>query len=242
MQVIVCKDYEEVSQRAADILEAAIREKPDCVLGLATGSSPVGMYKELIRRYEAGKLDFSQVQTFNLDEYYPIEPTDPQSYRYFMNDVFFRHINIPQGHDHVPHGYEEAETVCRAYEEMIRKAGGIDLQVLGIGGNGHIAFNEPADTFAERTHVVDLEESTIRANARFFADEADVPRRAVTMGIGTILQARKILLIASGAGKAEALRGMVEGPVTPHLPASALQQHPDVTILADEAAASLLQN
>ena len=242
MHVEVFHSYEELSRRAADLVSEVIQQKPDCVLGLATGSSPLGLYHELIHRYEEGSLDFSKVQSFNLDEYFPIDPSNPQSYRYFMNENLFRHINIPLENTHVPHGNDEdIEAVCTAYENMIQASPGIDIQVLGIGGNGHIAFNEPADAFASRTHQVDLEESTIQANARFFASEDDVPRKAITMGIGTIMKARRILLIANGKKKTQAVKACVEGPITPACPASVLQLHPDVFILAHKEAAALLK-
>ena len=241
IDVIKCKDIDEISRRAAFLVAETIHRNPRCILGLATGSSPVGMYQTLVKIYEGGTLDFSKVRSFNLDEYYPIQPEDPQSYRYFMNTNFFDHINIDPANTHVPLGNaEDPEKFCQAYDLMIEAAGGIDLQVLGIGNNGHIAFNEPDDHFPAGTHVVDLQESTIKANARFFASEADVPRKAITMGIGSIMKARRIILLASGAAKAEAVKACVEGPITPACPASALQLHPDVTLFVDEAAASLL--
>ena len=241
IHIIKCKDEDELSRRAAFMVAETVHRDPRCVLGLATGSSPVGMYKTLIKICEGGTLDFSKVHTFNLDEYYPIKPDDPQSYRYFMNDNFFDHINIDKANTHVPHGdAEDPEAICEDYDLMIQEAGGIDLQVLGIGNNGHIAFNEPADHFPAGTHIVDLQESTIQANARFFASADEVPRRAITMGIGSIMQAKRIILLASGEAKAEAVRACIEGPITPTCPASALQLHPDVTIFVDEAAAKLL--
>ncbi len=241
MDIIKCKDEDEMSRRAASLVAEAIHRDPHSILGLATGSSPVGMYKNLVKFYEQGTLDFSKVRSFNLDEYYPIQPEDPQSYRHFMNENLFDHINIDPANTHVPQGNaEDPEAVCEAYDLMIQAAGGIDLQILGIGNNGHIAFNEPADHFPAGTHLVDLQESTIKANARFFASEADVPRQAISMGIGSILRAKRIILLASGEAKAEAVKACVEGPITPFCPASALQLHPDVTIFVDEAAAKLL--
>ena len=195
IDVIKCKDINEISRRAAFLVAETIHRNPRCILGLATGSSPVGMYQTLVKIYEGGTLDFSKVRSFNLDEYYPIQPEDPQSYRYFMNTNLFDHINIDPANTHVPLGNaEDPEKFCQAYDLMIEAAGGIDLQVLGIGNNGHIAFNEPDDHFPAGTHVVDLQESTIKANSRFFASEADVPRKAITMGLGSIMQARRIIL------------------------------------------------
>ena len=220
---------------------AQITLKNDSVLGLATGSTPVGMYQELIRRHEAGELDFSRVRSVNLDEYVGLERTHDQSYFYFMNDNLFKHVNIDPAQTFLPDGTnKDTEAECRRYHEVILGMGGVDMQLLGIGGNGHIGFNEPADAFAARTHCVKLAESTIQANARFFASEDDVPRYALSMGIGEIMAAKKILILASGKAKAEAVRGMVAGPVNPQMPASILQFHPDVTLVADAEALSLL--
>lgn len=241
--MIICraKDYEELSRKAANIISAQIIMKPDCVLGLATGGSPVGTYKELIRRYEMGDLDFSQVSSVNLDEYRGLSPENDQSYRYFMNTNLFDHVNIDKARTHVPNGLEpDADKACADYNTIIAKSGGIDLQLLGLGHNGHIGFNEPADTFSLETNCVDLQESTIAANTRFFEKEEDVPRQAYTMGIGNIMQAKKIVVVVSGKDKANILREVVKGPITPRVPASALQLHPDVTIVADEAALSVL--
>lgn len=241
--MIICraKDYDEMSRRAANIISAQIIMKPDCVLGLATGGSPVGTYKELIRRYEMGDLDFSQVSSINLDEYKGLAPENDQSYRYFMNTNLFDHVNIDKAHTHVPNGLEpDAQKACADYNAIIAEMGGIDLQLLGLGHNGHIGFNEPADTFTLETNCVDLQPSTIEANTRFFACEADVPRQAYTMGIGNIMQAKKIVVVVSGKDKAKILREVICGPITPRVPASALQLHPDVTIVADEDALSLL--
>lgn len=239
--VIKTKNYEEMSRRAAAIMAAQITLKNDSVLGLATGSTPVGMYQELIRRHEAGELDFSRVRSVNLDEYVGLERTHDQSYFYFMNDNLFKHVNIDPAQTFLPDGTnKDTEAECRRYHEVILGMGGVDMQLLGIGGNGHIGFNEPADAFAARTHCVKLAESTIQANARFFASEDDVPRYALSMGIGEIMAAKKILILASGKAKAEAVRGMVAGPVSPQMPASILQFHPDVTLVADAEALSLL--
>ena len=241
--MIICraKDYEELSRRAANIISAQIIMKPDCVLGLATGGSPVGTYKELIKRYEMGDLDFGQVTSVNLDEYKGLSPENDQSYRYFMNVNLFDHVNIDKSRTYVPDGLEpDAAKACADYNAIIDAVGGIDLQLLGLGHNGHIGFNEPADAFTLETNCVDLQASTIEANKRFFASEADVPRQAYTMGIGNIMQAKKIVVVVSGKDKAEILRKVVCGPITPQVPASVLQLHPDCTIVADEAALSLL--
>ncbi|MCI8406467.1 MAG: glucosamine-6-phosphate deaminase [Oscillospiraceae bacterium] len=237
MKLIHCKDYQEMSKKAAEIFAAQVILKPDCVLGLATGSTPVGTYEHLIEWYKAGILDFSQVKTVNLDEYVGLDETSDQSYRYFMNHNLFDHINIDKANTNVPNGKAPdiaAET--DRYEALIKSLGGIDVQLLGIGNNGHIAFNEPHDAFDGRTHEVQLTESTIQANARFFASMDDVPKRAVSMGIGTIMQARKIVLIANGPKKADIIYETCFGPITPNVPASALQLHPDVTIIVDEDA------
>jgi glucosamine-6-phosphate deaminase len=230
-----------MSKKAANIIGAQVIMKPDCVLGLATGSSPIGTYKEMIARYEAGDLDFSKVTSVNLDEYKGLSGDHDQSYRYFMNTNFFNHINIRKECTFVPDGTEpDSDKACAAYNKTIEEVGGIDLQLLGLGHNGHIGFNEPTDCFPQVTHCVDLTESTIKANTRFFASEADVPRQAYTMGIQNIMLARKIVVVVSGEDKAEILKKVVEGPVTPQVPASVLQLHPDVTIVADAAAASKL--
>lgn len=242
VKVLVCKDYETLSKKAAGILAGIVNVKPTAILGLATGSSPVGTYKELIKLYENGLLDFSQVRTYNLDEYYPLEPTNDQSYHFFMNDNLFDHVNIDKNNVHVPDGNAaDMNEACESYEKMLNEIGGVDIQVLGIGGNGHIGFNEPCDTFVGPTHVVELTESTIQANSRFFEKIEDVPTKAISMGIGSIMKAKKILLVANGAGKADAIAKTLEGPITPNVPASVLQLHPDVTIIIDEAAAANLK-
>lgn len=241
IKIIKAKNYDEMSHRAANVMAAQITLKNDSVLGLATGSTPIGMYQELIRRYEAGDLDFSQVRSVNLDEYVGLGREHDQSYFYFMNEQLFQHVNIDKAQTFLPDGTNpDAEAECRRYHDVIMSMGGVDMQLLGIGGNGHIGFNEPAEAFAPCTHCVKLAESTIRANARFFASEDDVPRHAISMGIGEIMAAKKILILASGKAKAEAVKGMVAGPVTPQMPASILQFHPDVTLVADEEALSLL--
>lgn len=241
--MVICKakDYKELSRKAANIISAQVILKPDCVLGLATGSSPIGTYEELIQWNKRGDLDFSAVTTVNLDEYKGLSPENDQSYRYFMNTNLFNHVNIDKSHTFVPDGLEpDAEKACKDYDAIVEKVGGIDLQLLGLGHNGHIGFNEPADTFTPCTNCVDLTASTIEANKRFFESEADVPRQAYTMGIGTIMRAKKIVVVVSGSDKAEILKKVVDGPITPQVPASVLQLHPDVTIVADEAAAALL--
>lgn len=241
IKVIVCKDYDTLSKKAAALFAAVVAQNPEAVLGLATGSSPVGTYQELIRLYEEGLLDFSNIKTVNLDEYYPLSPENDQSYHYFMDKNLFDHINIQKANVHVPNGNAaDIELACQEHEETIRELGGIDIQLLGIGNNGHIAFNEPDESFSGGTHVVKLTQSTIQANARFFERVEDVPTQAISMGIGSIMHARKIVLVANGEGKAQAIRDTLEGPITPKVPASVLQLHPDVTILVDEAAASLL--
>ncbi|RGU95557.1 glucosamine-6-phosphate deaminase [Clostridium sp. AF15-17LB] len=239
MKIYRAKDYEDMSRKAANIISSEVILKPDCVLGLATGSTPIGTYKNLIRSYENGDLDFSDVTSVNLDEYKGLGPDHDQSYRYFMNHNLFDHINIDKARTFVPDGLEaDSDKACQAYNDIIAGCGGIDLQLLGLGHNGHIGFNEPADEFEKETHCVDLTESTIEANKRFFASESDVPRQAYTMGIKTIMQARKVLVVVSGIDKADILAKVVNGPVTPAVPASILQMHNDVIIVADEAALS----
>lgn len=237
MNIYKTKDYEEMSRRAASIIAAQILMKPECVLGLATGSSPIGLYQQLIKQYQNGELDFSKVTTINLDEYQGLGPEHEQSYRKFMNDNLFDHVNIDKSRTYVPNGIEkDIEKACSTHDRIIAQSGGIDLQLLGIGANGHIGFNEPGESFPCGTHCVKLSQSTIDANKRFFASEADVPRYAYTMGIANIMQARKILLIVSGSAKANALKHALYGPVTPHVPASILQLHADVTVVADAEA------
>lgn len=242
MRFIVCDSHEEIARLGADMIEEVMKAKKDAVLGLATGSTPVDMYAELIRRYEAGKLDFSPVRSVNLDEYYPLAPDNDQSYRYFMNHNLFDHVNIKKENTNVPNGLaEDPAAFCASYEQMIKDLGGIDIQVLGIGGNGHIAFNEPAEALDPLTHLTDLTPETIAANSRFFESEADVPRRALTMGMGTILNARKILLLATGAAKADAIATLMSGKLTTSCPASLLNLHADVTVICDRAAAAKVE-
>lgn len=241
MKIYRAKDYEDLSRKAANIISAQVILKPDCVLGLATGSTPIGTYKNLIAAYNNGDLDFSQVMSINLDEYKGLGPEHDQSYRYFMNHNLFDHINIDKTRTFVPDGLEaDADKACQDYNDIINGCGGVDLQLLGLGHNGHIGFNEPSDIFEKETHCVDLTESTIEANKRFFASEADVPRRAYTMGIQNIMQARKVLVVVSGSDKAEILDKVVNGPITPAVPASILQMHNDVIIVADDAALARL--
>lgn len=241
MRFIVTKDYNDMSRKAANIISAQIITKPNCVLGLATGSTPVGTYKQLVEWYNKGDLDFSEVSTVNLDEYKGLDHDNDQSYYYFMMNNLFKHVNIDLSKTHVPDGTEpDPEKACADYEKIVNKYGGADLQLLGLGHNGHIGFNEPADDFPKVTHCVDLTESTIKANARFFEKIEDVPTQAYTMGIGTIFKAKRILLIASGKDKAEIVKKAFCGPIDPRVPASILQLHPDVTIVLDEDAASLL--
>lgn len=241
MLIYKTKNYEEMSRKAAALIAAQIIAKPDSILGLATGSSPVGTYHCLIKAYENGDLDFSNVKSINLDEYKGLSPENDQSYRYFMNTNLFDHINIDKSNTYVPNGLEmDTEKACSEYNEIISQSGGIDLQLLGLGPNGHIGFNEPDHVFIARTHCVNLTESTIEANKRFFESVDDVPRQAYTMGIQNIMSAKKIVVVVSGANKAEALAKAVNGPIDPQVPASILQLHPDVTIVADETALSML--
>lgn len=239
MRIYRTKDSADMSREAANIISAQIIMKPDCVLGLATGSTPIGLYKQLIEWYQKGDLDFSEVRTVNLDEYKGISRENDQSYYYFMHQNLFDHVNVPEGNTHLPDGMAlDPEKECDRYNNLIQSMGGVDLQLLGIGHNGHIGFNEPGDSFDKQVHCVNLTESTIEANKRFFASADEVPRQAYTMGIGNILQAKKILVVANGEGKAEIVKKAFFGPVTPQVPASILQLHQDVVLVADEAALS----
>lgn len=239
MRIIEAKDYQEMSRKAAEVIAAQVTMKPNCVLGLATGSSPIGTYDQLVEWYEKGDLDFSTVKTVNLDEYRGLTHDNDQSYYYFMHEHLFDRVNIDPANTNVPDGTEpDAKKECARYEELIKSYGGIDLQLLGLGHNGHIGFNEPADAFTVTTNCVDLTESTIEANKRFFASADDVPKQAYTMGIGTIMKAKKILVVVNGEGKADIVAKAFFGPVTPEVPASVLQLHPDVTIVADTEALS----
>jgi len=239
MRFIKEKDYKALSKRAGSIIASQVILNPNCVLGLATGSSPIGTYEYLIELYKNGLLDFENVKTVNLDEYAGLKHTDPQSYFQFMKVNLFDKINIKS--TRVPNGNtSNLEDECEIFEDYIAKLGGVDLQLLGLGHNGHIGFNEPADSFSVKTHIVDLSESTINANERFFNNKDEVPRQAITMGIGTIMKARKILLIVNGKAKADIVKQAFLGAVTPNVPASILQLHPDVTIVGDEEAFSKL--
>lgn len=232
MRVIETKSYAELSRKAANLISAQVLSKPDSVLGLATGSTPIGTYKQLIEWYEKGDLDFSEVKSINLDEYVGLTGDHDQSYRYFMNTNLFNHVNIDKAKTNVPSGVaEDLEAECKRYDALIEEMGGIDLQLLGIGHNGHIGFNEPADSFVVPTHVVELGETTINANARFFSSADEVPKKAVTMGIKAIMQAKKVLLIANGPDKKAIVEKALYGPVTPEVPASILQFHPDLTVV-----------
>lgn len=241
MKILIVKDYNEMSRKAANIVASQIILKPDSVIGLATGDTPKGMYKELVKLYEDDDIDFAQVKTFNLDEYYGLDKENPESYHYYMMENLFKHVNIKEENINVPNGMAESiEKECQGYERRIEEAGGIDLQVLGIGRNGHIGFNEPDLKFEAKTHLVKLDEDTIKANSRFFDSIEEVPKLAISMGIKTIMHARKIILLASGKEKAEAIYRTVNGKITPEVPASVLQLHPDVTLIVDKEAASLL--
>ncbi len=231
-----------MSALAADMIERQLLSKPNSVLGLATGSTPIGTYRELIRRHKEKGLDFSQVTSFNLDEYVGLAPSHPQSYRYFMDEHLFKNINIPPGNIHVPYGHADSVLdFCAWYEDQIKRAGGIDLQILGIGGDGHIAFNEPGSSLGSRTRLKTLTEQTIKDNARFFSNSDEVPKFAITMGVGTILEARRILMLANGPAKAEIIAQAIEGPITAQVSASALQLHRDAIVIVDQAAGSKLR-
>lgn len=235
MRFIKVENYEQLSRKAGNIIAAQVIANPESVIGLATGSSPLGTYKHLIEANKNGDVDFSAVTTVNLDEYIGLDGTNDQSYRYFMNTNLFNHINIDIANTFVPDGCaSDMEKVCNDYDERIKKLGGIDLQLLGIGVDGHIGFNEPDSSFTKATHVVDLHPSTIEANSRFFEDESMVPRKAVTMGMGSIMSAKKILFIANGKAKKEIVDKAFFGPITPEVPASILQLHPDVTVIYSE--------
>ncbi len=239
MRIYKAKDYKSMSRKAANILSAQIIMKPDCVLGLATGSTPIGTYDQLVEWYKKGDLNFSEVKTVNLDEYKGLDRANDQSYYYFMQKHLFERVNIDLENTYLPNGMEaDSEKEAFRYTSLIRSLGGVDLQLLGIGRNGHIGFNEPGEAFEKDVHCVNLTDSTIEANKRFFASAADVPKQAYTMGIKTIMQAKKIILLASGEDKADAVAKAFWGEVTPQVPASILQLHNDVTLVADEAALS----
>ena len=242
MEIIVADTYEEMSSAAGQVVAQVLNAKPDAVLGLATGSTPLGLYKEMARMHRQEGLDFSQARTFNLDEYVGLKADHPQSYHHFMNENLFKHINIPPQNVHIPSGTTDNYTAfCRWYERRIKACGGIDLQVLGIGSDGHIGFNEPASSLGSRTRLKTLAKPTIDDNARFFQRREDVPIYAITMGVGTIMEASKIILVANGKTKADAIAQAIEGPVTSMITASALQLHPDVMYFLDREAASKLK-
>jgi glucosamine-6-phosphate deaminase len=242
MEVIIQKDYKRMSEVAAQIVVDTLNAKPNSVLGMATGSTPLALYQELVRLHEEEQLDFSRVTTFNLDEYVGLPVNHPQSYHYFMTENFFKHVNIPQQNINVPSGTTtNYRAFCTWYEERIAECGGIDLQILGIGSDGHIAFNEPGSSMSSRTRLKTLAKQTIDDNARFFESREDVPVYAITMGVGTILAARRLILLASGKAKANAIAKAVEGPITSMITASAIQMHPDAEVIIDEDAASELE-
>lgn len=241
MNVLIYDTEEQIGIAAGNYMCGQVLQKPDSVLGLATGSTPIKAYKQMIDLYSRGVVDFSQVTTFNLDEYVNLDVKDKNSYHTFMHENLFDHVNIPEENINFLDGNaQDLEQECRDYEKKIKKAGGIDIQLLGIGSNGHIAFNEPADCFQRWSHVVTLKESTVKDNSRFFKSIDEVPTQAVTMGIGSIMQAKKILIIALGTNKAKAIKQLIDGNVTPMCPASVLQFHTDVTLMLDKGAASLL--
>lgn len=241
MKLIRTTDYDDMSRKAANLISAQIILKKDSVLGLATGSTPIGTYKQLVERYQKGDLDFSEITTVNLDEYRGIAKENEQSYYYFMQQNLFRHVNVRKEYTFLPDGMNmDSVAECRRYEELIRSVGDVDLQLLGLGHNGHIGFNEPGEHFERDVHLVDLSERTIEANKRFFESYEAVPKQAYTMGVGTIMRAKRIVLVVSGEDKAEALHAVIQGPITPKVPGSVLQLHKDVVVVADEAAAKLL--
>ncbi len=243
MEIIVKDSCEEMSRVAARVVAKTLNAKPDAVLGLATGSTPLGLYKELVRMHNEEGLDFSQVTTFNLDEYVGLKKKNPQSYHYFMYENLFKHINIPNQNIYIPSGTtDNYEAFCKWYEQRIVECGGVDLQILGVGTDGHIAFNEPSSSLGSRTRIKTLAKQTIDDNARFFDSAEEVPVYAITMGVGTILEAQKIILLANGKNKADAVAAAIEGPVTSMITASALQLHQDVMFIVDREAASSLDN
>ena len=243
MDIIIAPTYSEMSRKAADCIAAQINAKPNGVLGLATGSTPIGLYAELVKDCANGKISFADITTYNLDEYRGLEGTHDQSYRYFMNTNLFDHVDIDKNRTHVPDGSNpDSDAACAEYEKAIRDAGYVDLQLLGLGHNGHVGFNEPADYFPVDTHIVDLTESTIQANSRLFDSIDDVPRQAYTMGIGTIMKANSIVVVANGSDKAQIVHDVIFGPVVPQVPASILQLHPRVTFIVDAEAGELIKD
>ncbi|GGA67103.1 glucosamine-6-phosphate deaminase [Ornithinibacillus halotolerans] len=239
MNIIAAKDYQDMSEKACEIVSETVKSKDKPVLGLATGSTPEGLYQCLIEKNKTNEVNFEHVTTFNLDEYVGLDADNPNSYRYFMNEKLFNHINVNQDNTHVPSGVaSNLEEECATYEKLIKEHGAIDLQILGIGLNGHIGFNEPGTPFTSRTHIVELDESTRQANARFFDSMDEVPTQAITTGIETIMDSKKIVLLVSGENKADTVKRLMEGEVSEDFPASILKEHADVTIIADEAALS----
>ena len=242
MKVIVCENYEELSNQAAKIVSGQLIVKPNSILGLATGSTPIGLYQNLIDMNKKGEIDFSEVKTYNLDEYYPIKKSNDQSYDYFMNEQLFSHINIDKNNTHLPNGEaEDPVKECERYEKMLDAIGGVDLQILGIGQNGHIAFNEPDENLIAVTHLTGLTQSTIEANSRFFASADEVPKQALTMGMGSILKAKKIVILANGANKSKAVAELLNDNITTSNPATMLKVHPDVTLICDKEAFSAVK-
>lgn len=242
MEVVIKENYEQMSALGAEIVARTVRNKPRAVIGLATGSTPLGLYRELIRIHKDKGLSFSQVVTFNLDEYVGLPPEHPQSYRCFINQNLLDHIDIREENTHLPDGMAgDIELACTEYEKKIKGAGGIDLQILGIGSNGHIAFNEPGSSLGSRTRIKTLSEETIQDNARFFSRPEDVPRCAITMGIGTIMDTKELILLANGEEKAEAVAMMIEGPITAMVPATVVQLHQKTTVIVERAAAGKLE-
>lgn len=234
MKIIQARDYADMSRKAANLISAQVILFPRSVLGLATGSTPIGIYEQLAEWYEKGDIDFSEAITVNLDEYHGLAPDDPQSYRRFMDEHLFSRVNLRPENTHVPYGMTDPEEECARYDALIAELGGVDMQLLGLGNNGHIGFNEPGSTFEKTTHCIELSEDTVRVNARFFSDPSQVPRKAITMGMKSIMQAKKILLAVSG-GKEDILKRSLYGPITPEVPASILQLHPDLTVVTDVA-------
>ncbi len=242
MKIIVVEDYNEMSRKAAEILIKKVQEKQNAVLGLATGSTPVGLYEELIKDHQTTGTSYKDIHTVNLDEYIGLPKEDKNSYYTFMCEHLFNHIGIPAEHTHIPNGEtKDFLEECDRYENIIESLGQVDLQILGIGSNGHIGFNEPGSSFTGKTHIIDLKESTRQANARFFESIDEVPKQAITMGVGTIMKSKEILLLASGTAKAEAIHGTIHGEITEELPASILQTHPNVTLIVDKDAYSLCE-
>jgi glucosamine-6-phosphate deaminase len=242
LRVVIVADYDAISKTAASIIAEEITAKRYAVLGLATGSTPLGTYMELIRMHNDEGLDFSQVRTFNLDEYYRLDPNHPQSYHAFMYDNFFDRVNIKIENIHIPDGMaKDVALFCKEYEALIKQVGGIDLQLLGIGRDGHLGFNEPGSSLGSRTRLKTLTKETVKDNARFFTRDEEVPKLAITMGVGTILEARKLVLIANGEQKAPIVRDAIEGPLTSQVTASAIQLHPHVTVVIDEPASKMLR-